>query len=220
MADIEAMFHQVKITPGDSDALQFLWWSQGDLDKQPQLRSVCIKTADDNVSNSFEEAARAVKDNFYVDDCLVSMGTQQEAIDLASNLRELLVTGGFRLTKWVSNYYDVIASIPPSERAASVVDLDLDNSPIERTLGVSWDVEADAFTFKVTPKEKPPTRRGILSVTSSLYDPLREGTKLHSIIEPPRMTKGTRMLVRRALINATPDNLIPVPIRDTSEQSK
>ncbi|XP_015776096.1 PREDICTED: uncharacterized protein LOC107354169 [Acropora digitifera] len=42
-----------------------------------------------------------------------------------------------------------------------------------RALGVSWFVEADAFGFKVHIKEKPCTRRGILSVVSSVYDPLR-----------------------------------------------
>ena len=33
-------------------------------------------------------------------------------------------------------------------------------------------MDTDAFTFKVVPKDKPFTRRGILSVTSSVYDPL------------------------------------------------
>ncbi|XP_078355717.1 uncharacterized protein LOC144640475 [Oculina patagonica] len=39
-------------------------------------------------------------------------------------------------------------------------------------LGVSWFVESEKFGFKVNIKEKPCTRRGILSVVSSLYDPL------------------------------------------------
>ena len=34
IADIEAMFHQVRVTPDDCDALRFLW-SDGDLDKPP-----------------------------------------------------------------------------------------------------------------------------------------------------------------------------------------
>ena len=33
-------------------------------------------------------------------------------------------------------------------------------------------MEEDVFTFKISPKDKPVTRRGILSVTSALYDPL------------------------------------------------
>ena len=33
-ADLEAMFHQVKVLPRDADALRFLWWS-GSLDNPP-----------------------------------------------------------------------------------------------------------------------------------------------------------------------------------------
>lgn len=50
--------------------------------------------------------------------------------------------------------------------------LDLDGLPLERTLGVQWDVESDNFTFDIRAKDKPLTRRGILSIVSSLYDPL------------------------------------------------
>ena len=33
-ADLEAMFHQVKVLPWDANALRFLWWS-GSLDNSP-----------------------------------------------------------------------------------------------------------------------------------------------------------------------------------------
>ena len=33
-ADLEAIFHQVKVLPRDADALRFLWWS-GSLDNPP-----------------------------------------------------------------------------------------------------------------------------------------------------------------------------------------
>ena len=35
-ADIEAMFHQVYVDPQDCDALRFLWWPDGDLEKEPE----------------------------------------------------------------------------------------------------------------------------------------------------------------------------------------
>ncbi len=31
MADIEAMFHQVRVPKDDTDLLRFLWWHDGDL---------------------------------------------------------------------------------------------------------------------------------------------------------------------------------------------
>ena len=72
----------------------------------------------------------------------------------------------------MSNDREVLASITPNERAKSVVNLDLDKMPTEHALGVQWNIETDEFIFKVIAKEKPPTRRGILSVASSVYDPL------------------------------------------------
>ena len=84
----------------------------------------------------------------------------------------MLAKGGFRLTKWISNSCDVIQSVPVSERAGSIKELDLENLPVERALGMQWDVQSDTFRFKIVVKDRPPTRRGILSVISSIYDPL------------------------------------------------
>lgn len=52
------------------------------------------------------------------------------------------------------------------------LNLDRDRLPTEGALGVRWVVEEDNFTFNVTIKPQPPTRRGILSMVSSIYDPL------------------------------------------------
>ena len=84
----------------------------------------------------------------------------------------MLAKEGSRLTKWISNAYDVIQSVPVSERAGSVKELDLENLPVERALGIKWDVQSDTFHFRIVVKDQPPTRRGILSVISSIYDPL------------------------------------------------
>ena len=52
------------------------------------------------------------------------------------------------------------------------LDLDKDHLPIERALGMRWDIESDTFFFLITPKQLSVTRRSILSVLSSVYDPL------------------------------------------------
>ena len=36
MADIEGMFHQVRVSPKDCDALRFLWWPANDFNKDPE----------------------------------------------------------------------------------------------------------------------------------------------------------------------------------------
>ena len=115
-----------------------------------------------------------MRNNFYVDDCLKSLPAEGEASQLVSDLRALLLRGGFKLTKWISNSRRVLETIPVNERAkeAKTLDLNKDGLPVERALGVKWCVESDTFNFNVNIKLKPPTRRGILSVVSSVYDPL------------------------------------------------
>ena len=108
----------------------------------------------------------------YVDDCLKSVVTVSEASKLAKQLVQLLVKGGFHLTKWISNSREVLEEIPSSERAPSISSLDLEDLPIDRTLDTQWDVEADTLSFRAKEKPVPDIRRGILSFTSSLYDPL------------------------------------------------
>jgi hypothetical protein len=86
----------------------------------------------------------------------------------------MLNSGGFRLTKWISNSCDVLKSIPDVDRAQDVCDLDLtqDALPVQRALGVQWNTNDDTFGVKIRLKEKPCNRRGLLSTISTLYDPL------------------------------------------------
>ena len=52
------------------------------------------------------------------------------------------------------------------------LDLTKDALPIQRSLRMSWDLKSDSFTFRITPDEKPFTRRRLLSTLNSFYDPL------------------------------------------------
>ena len=65
-------------------------------------------------------------------------------------------------------------TIPTEERTKELRSLDLNHHciPVERALGVRWHVESDKFGFRITIKDKPLTRRGILSTIGSMYDPL------------------------------------------------
>lgn len=52
-------------------------------------------------------------------------------------------------------------------------DLDLGREPlpIQRSLGLCWNLESDSFIFKVSREEQPYTKRGVLSSVNSLYYP-------------------------------------------------
>ena len=80
--------------------------------------------------------------------------------------------GSFKLNKWVSNNRTLLLSIPENSRSKEMKDLDFDQDvlPVERALGRQWCTETDSSEFKINIQEKPLTRRGILSMVSSIYD--------------------------------------------------
>ena len=191
MGDIQAMFHQVKVADEHVDFLRFLWWPGGDIGVDPQEYRMVVhlfgavsspscanyvlqRTAEDNRDHFRPEVIDTILQNVYVDDCLKSMATEDEAILLIKELTTACHRGGFHFSKWISNSRRVLSSVPEVDRAKEVKELNLDRDklPTERALGVQWCVEDDNFTFSVTTKPQPHTRRGILSVVSSVYDPL------------------------------------------------
>lgn len=46
-----------------------------------------------------EEVIQTVKSNFYVDDCLKSVATEEQDMAFTKNLRDVCSQGGFKLTK-------------------------------------------------------------------------------------------------------------------------
>ena len=67
----------------------------------------------------------------------------------------------------------VIENIPETERAASVKAIErCTDMPVERALGVGWDIQRDHFTFTIKQRKPAHTRRQLLSIIASLFDPL------------------------------------------------
>ncbi|XP_068749082.1 uncharacterized protein [Montipora capricornis] len=153
MADIESMFLQVRVPLKDVNALRFLWWPNGDLQSEPEEYQMLVhlfgatsspscasfalrQTAEDNKNDFDPVTVETVQRNFYVDDCLKSVETEEKANKLQEELRRLLSRGGFHLTKFMSNSMKVLESVPESERALSVKNLEFENPTLERALGV------------------------------------------------------------------------------------
>jgi len=93
------------------------------------------KTAKDNSAATFPpDVVETVKKNF--DDCSKFLESESMGIKLVPKLSELLMKGGFHLTKWLCNSPKVLSTIPESERASCVKELDCEDMPIEWALGV------------------------------------------------------------------------------------
>lgn len=189
MAEVEQMFHPVRVVPDDCPALWFLWWENGNTSQDPVDHQMLVhlfgatslpccasfalkKTANDHKGECHVQTIDTVSRNFYIDDCLKSVASVLEATRLVFHLTDLLARGGFHLTKWISNHREVLEAIPSSARAPSVANLDLEDLPIDRVLGTQWNIEADILSFRIEEKLVPDTRKGVLSLIYSIYDPL------------------------------------------------
>ena len=97
-----------------------------------------------------------------------------ETVDLIQQIRNICRAGGFNLTKLVSNKIEVMASIPQEHCRKNINIKELESGEVqkERALGVAWNIKTDTFGFKISLKDKPATKRDMLSKLSSVYDPL------------------------------------------------
>lgn len=176
------MFHQVQIIEEDQPALRFLWRNL-ELERPPDVYQMLVmifgvasspcmanyvlrKTALDNRQDvAFSvDTIKSVEKNFYMDDFLKSVCDETTAERMFREMISLLARGRFRLTKWISSSREVLSQIPPQEKASPSVDLNFDELPIERTLGLKWNTETDCFRFSVYSHQTPEsTKRGVLS---------------------------------------------------------
>lgn len=224
MCDIEAMFHQVNVSEECRDLLRFLWWENGDTSGEPQEYRMTVHlfgatsspgccnfvlktTADDNEDTFGLEPAEFLRRDFYVDDGLKSVPSVEEAIALVKSVKGMCQRGGFNLHKFTSNKAEVIEKIPEIDRAEDVKNLDFDRDalPMERALGVQWYIKSDTFKFVISLRDRPCTRRGILSTVSSIFDPLG--------FVAPMLLEGKAILQELCRRNIDWDDPVPVEIQ-------
>ena len=117
-----------------------------------------------------------------MDDYLDSFTNRINAIKTIHDVINILNTGSFRLHKWISNDREILLSLPNSKISSKVVDLQLNDLPIEQALGLLLDPQKDVLQIKAVDKDLPVSKRGILSFISSIFDPL--GMIAPAILEP------------------------------------
>ncbi|XP_071161241.1 uncharacterized protein [Mytilus edulis] len=191
-ADVQHMFHCFVVRKDHRNYLRFLWHKNNDLQENlvefrmrvhvfgnspsPAVATLGLRKAAQASEQEFgSHVTSFVTRDFYVDDGLTSCPTKEEAVKLMKDTQQALAKyGNLRLHKFASNCAEVMSAFHASDLASNLKDLDLecDSKPLQRSLGLSWDVNTDNFLFQLSSENKPITRRGILSTINSLYDPL------------------------------------------------
>ena len=127
--------------------------------------------ASDNTRDYALSTWGTVCHDFYVDGCLKCVDTRvEEAVLQYAKLTDLMSRGGFNLTKWLSNEPVMLAKIPLNSRSPKVRTLDIGSPLEERVLNVCWDLDTDEHFYKVGAMAMPLTRRGLLSMLSTVCD--------------------------------------------------
>ena len=75
-----------------------------------------------------------MKSSFGVDNFLDSFETESDAINYCQHLSVMLIRGGYRFTKWLSSSRIVLLKIDAGERTRTILDLDFDALPTEKTI--------------------------------------------------------------------------------------
>ena len=117
-----------------------------------------------------------------MDHYLDSFSEKDSAISTIKDVICILSNGGFRLHKWIANTREILLSLPASEVSSKIVNLELDEIPIERALRLLWNPLNNLLQINAVNKTLPTSKRGVLSFISSIFDSL--GMLAPATLEP------------------------------------
>ena len=128
-----------------------------------------------------------IDQSLYIDDLVSGGANVSEAFTLHTVAKHIMKRGGFNLRKWNSNSVELLKLIRQYEPCLAPHSLspNEDKSPespvagpnVYKRLGINWDNLKDDFAFDFCEllhhiSELPKTKRTVLKLTASLFDPL------------------------------------------------
>ena len=138
------------------------------------VANMCVKQNALDFSMENPNAAKVVKESFYVDDCLTGSVSSEEAIELHHELEALFDKGGFLLRKWKVSEPSVLQQIVPGLRDSQCTISISDPESYTKTLGIEWNSSTDHFRLTVAalPEVNGLTERALASDVAKMFDVL------------------------------------------------
>lgn len=203
VGDLEEMFHQIVIKPEHRNVLRFLWSEK--LGQRPQVYRMtrlvfglncapfiaqsAVKLTAKAIELDKPEIANILNNDIYMDDIVTSIKNPEIAQDIIINLKSSLSAAGFNLVKLKSSHPQVFDKLKTvlSDRELQHEKL-FPEGNIHRVLGYINDFETDTISLGLTLDKYAkfliegvwPSKRDVLSVCMSIYDPLGQFTFLTS----------------------------------------
>jgi hypothetical protein len=174
--DLEKAFLQVLINPRDRDVTRILW-PKNPMDETDEFKVYRFSRVTfglncapfllgATVEHHLKQNANKYSDKLirgsYVDNYIVEVKEPDEVPFAVSEIRQLFWKGGFNCRQFTSNCRHEINGLPFEwQEPRSKLSL----------LGIQWDTIDDTFKMKMPKFKGPTTKRSILSVIASFFDP-------------------------------------------------
>ncbi|XP_050508060.1 uncharacterized protein LOC126885522 [Diabrotica virgifera virgifera] len=180
-SDIAKAFLQISISEKDRDFLRFLWWKNYEkreikifrhcrvvfgLKPSPFLLAATVNLHLEK-EKTYTETANQFLNAFCVDNCVSSVRNETELKKFIDESTEILKNAKFDIRGWTFN--------ENNDTYVSSVNEKLENKVIS-ILGIQWNYQTDTLACDIknldSVDEIPRTKRGILSATQRVFDPI------------------------------------------------
>ena len=187
-SDIEKAFLNVKLDEHDRNFTKFLWLSDpNDPDSEfvvyrftavlfgaassPFILNAVLKTHLEHIPS---DITRDMKDNIYVDNLISGSKTVSESITYYQDSTSILQQGGFRLRSWATNNSQLNDIITQDDHDCH------ESKCTVKILGMIWNTQLDLLSYpSYSHSSDLYTKREIVRLTSSLFDPLGYLSPVH-----------------------------------------
>ncbi|XP_055628587.1 uncharacterized protein LOC129770031 [Toxorhynchites rutilus septentrionalis] len=188
--DIREMYQQVSIRKKDQP-YQLFFYTKSGINPNTYVIQVmtfgacCSPSTAQYIKNlharkfeqSYPTAVEVIVERHYVDDMLLSVEHEEEAIKLTREVRKIHASAGFDIRNWASNSPAVLKALDESPTAVKRLSGD---GSVEKILGMWWDTSTDNITFKISDRidalllsgTRRPTKREVLRTLMMVFDPL------------------------------------------------
>ncbi|XP_055537630.1 uncharacterized protein LOC129725618 [Wyeomyia smithii] len=191
--DIREMYLQMVMSKQDQHCLRVLWCDDETNKPSTYVTQVmpfatsCSPSCAQYVKNlnavkfegQYPLAVQAIVKQHYVDDMLVSVESEEVAIQVAKDVKYIHAQAGFDMRNWISNSRAVVEAMKEPETDKKNLNLGSELGT-EKVLGMWWCTETDTITYKLYAKHdtdllsqlRKPTKKEVFRTLMAVFDPL------------------------------------------------
>ena len=191
VGDIKKMYHSIDIPVEDQMTHLFLW-RKLDLTREPDTYSITVVNMGDRPSATIAQSAlrktamefedrypsssSIVIKNSYMDDVPGGDDSKESGKKRMKEIEEMLASKGFRMKEWMYSGMSAVNTVSKDQKDVQMLfGLPENDNKTNGVLGMKWNANLDSIQFFVHCKYDSSTcftKRSMLSVINSIYDPL------------------------------------------------